>query len=107
LIAKVRSTNKALILFIFQFCTSFVALARGCGPWSGILVSSILCQHLDEMAVLIAGGRFWPRRAVDDEGEDLDLLVQRRRDKSSSADKARKWRKRNEAFDAPRFAAGP
>jgi transposase-like protein len=31
--------------------------------------------HLDEMAVLIAGRQFWLRRAVDDEGEILDLLV--------------------------------
>jgi transposase-like protein len=45
------------------------------------------------MAVRIAGGRFYPWRAVDDEGEALDLLVQWRRDKSSSADNARKWRK--------------
>jgi hypothetical protein len=29
------------------------------------------------MAVLIAGRRFWLWRAVDDEGEVLDLLVQR------------------------------
>jgi transposase-like protein len=36
--------------------------------------------HLDEMAVLIAGRRFWLSRAVDDEGEVLDLHVQRRRD---------------------------
>ena len=36
--------------------------------------------HLDEMAVLISGRQFWLWRAVDDEGEILDLLVQRRRD---------------------------
>jgi transposase-like protein len=36
--------------------------------------------HLDEMAVLIGGKRFWLWRAVDNEGEILDLLVQRRRD---------------------------
>ena len=36
--------------------------------------------HLDEMAALIGGKRFWLWRAVDDEGEVLDLLVQRRRD---------------------------
>jgi putative transposase len=37
--------------------------------------------HLDEMSVTIAGRQFWRWRAVDDEGEGLDLLVQRRRDK--------------------------
>jgi putative transposase len=40
--------------------------------------------HLDEMAVLIAGRRFWLWRAVDDEGEVLYLLVQRRRDKTAA-----------------------
>ena len=32
------------------------------------------------MAVTIGGRRFWLWRAVDDEGEVLDLLVQRRRE---------------------------
>jgi putative transposase len=41
--------------------------------------------HLDEMAVLISGRRFWLWRAVDDEGEVLDLLVQRRRDAKAAA----------------------
>ena len=41
--------------------------------------------HLDEMAVMIAGRRqFWLWRAVDDEGEVLDLLVQRGRDKAAA-----------------------
>src|ERR1700757_4745687 len=40
--------------------------------------------HLDEMAMMIAGRRFWLWRAVDDEGEVLDLLVQRRRDKAAA-----------------------
>ena len=35
--------------------------------------------HLDEMVVRIAGKRMYLWRAVDDEGEVLDLLVQRRR----------------------------
>ena len=35
--------------------------------------------HLDEMVVRIAGQRMYLWRAVDDEGEVLDLLVQRRR----------------------------
>src|SRR4029077_4005399 len=40
--------------------------------------------HLDEMAGMIAGRQFglWP--AVADEGELLDLLVQRRRDKAAA-----------------------
>lgn len=36
--------------------------------------------HLDEMVVTIGGKRMWLWRAVDDEGEVLDLVVQRRRD---------------------------
>src|SRR5436305_907749 len=36
--------------------------------------------HLDEMVVRIAGRRMYLWRAVDDEGEVLDMLVQRHRD---------------------------
>jgi putative transposase len=36
--------------------------------------------HLDEMVVWIAGQRMYLWRAVDHEGEVLDMLVQRRRD---------------------------
>jgi transposase-like protein len=36
--------------------------------------------HLDEMVVRIAGKRMYPWRAVDHEGEVLDMLVQRRGD---------------------------
>ena len=50
--------------------------------------------HLDEMAVLIAGRRFWLWRAVDDEGEVLDLLVQRRRDARAAAKLMRKLLKK-------------
>ncbi|MBI1393722.1 MAG: IS6 family transposase [Alphaproteobacteria bacterium] len=35
--------------------------------------------HLDEMVVRINGQRIWLWRAVDDEGEVLDMLVQKRR----------------------------
>ncbi len=37
--------------------------------------------HLDEMVVTIGGRRMYLWRAVDDEGEVLDILVQRRRTK--------------------------
>jgi transposase-like protein len=46
--------------------------------------------HLDEMAVMISGKQFWLWRAVDDEGEVLDLLVQRRRDKLAAIKLMRK-----------------
>jgi transposase-like protein len=50
--------------------------------------------HLDEMAVLIAGRQCWLWRAVDDEGEVLDLLVQRRRDKAAAVKLMRKLLKK-------------
>src|SRR4030081_2081354 len=40
--------------------------------------------HLDEMVVRIAGKRMYLWRAVDDEGEILNMLVQRRRDKRAA-----------------------
>jgi len=40
--------------------------------------------HLDEMVVRIAGKQHWLWRAVDDEGEMLDILVQTRRDKAAA-----------------------
>ena len=50
--------------------------------------------HLDEMAVMIAGRRFWLWRAVDGEGEVLDLLVQPRRDKAAAVKLMRKLLKK-------------
>jgi transposase-like protein len=50
--------------------------------------------HLDEMAVKIAGAQFWLWRAVDDEGEVLDLLVQRRRNKAAAVKLMRKLLKK-------------
>ena len=47
-----------------------------------ILIAAL--QHLDEMAVRIAGKRMYLWRAVDHEGEILDMLVQRRRDKRAA-----------------------
>src|SRR3712207_3818706 len=47
-------------------------------------------RHLDEMAVRIAGEQMYLWRAVDDEGEVLDVLVQRRRDKRAARKLMRK-----------------
>jgi len=46
------------------------------------------------MAVIIASKQFWLWRAVDDEGEVLDLLVQRRRDKAAAVKLMRKLMKK-------------
>ena len=40
--------------------------------------------HLDEMVVRINGQRMWMWRAVDKEGEVLDVLVQKRRNKTAA-----------------------
>jgi transposase-like protein len=40
--------------------------------------------HLDEMVVRIAGRRMYLSRAVDHEGEVLDMLIQRQRDSWAS-----------------------
>jgi len=40
--------------------------------------------HLDEMVAVIGGARIYLWRAVDDEGEVLDILVQKRRNKAAA-----------------------
>ena len=46
--------------------------------------------HLDEMVVRIGGRRMYLWRAVDDEGEVLDVLVQKRRNKAAALKLLRK-----------------
>ena len=50
--------------------------------------------HLDEMVVRIAGKRMYLWRAVDHEGEVLDMLVQRRRDSRAALRLMRKLLKK-------------
>src|SRR5919205_2300389 len=50
--------------------------------------------HLDEMVVRIAGKTVYLWRAVDHEGEVLDVLVQRRRDKAAALRLVRKLLKK-------------
>ena len=47
--------------------------------------------HLDEMLVRIDGQRMYLWRAVDDEGEVLDMLVQQRRNKAAALKLLRKF----------------
>ena len=47
------------------------------------------------MVVQIGGKRFWLWRAVDSEGEVLDILVQRRRDKAAAGKLMRKLLKKH------------
>src|ERR1700719_6780 len=50
--------------------------------------------HLDEMVVRIAGKRMYLWRAVDHEGEILDMLIQRRRDTQAALRLMRKLLKK-------------
>lgn len=50
--------------------------------------------HLDEMVIGIRGRHYWLWRAVDNEGEVLDFLVQRRRDAKAALKLLRKLLKR-------------
>ena len=50
--------------------------------------------HLDKMVVQIGGKRMWLWRAVDDEGEVLDMLVQKRRNTDAALRLLRKLLKR-------------
>lgn len=50
--------------------------------------------HLDEMVVTVGGKRFWLWRAVDSEGEVLDLLLQSRRNKTAAVRLMRKLLKK-------------
>src|SRR4030081_78447 len=64
--------------WVLKFGPGFARRLRRCRPrpsdrW-----------HLDEMVVRIAGKRMYLWRAVDHEGEILDVLVQRRRDKQAA-----------------------
>ena len=52
--------------------------------------------HLGEMVVKIRGERMWLWRAVDDEGEVLDMLVQKRRNTGAALRLLRKLPKRAE-----------
>ena len=58
--------------------------------------------HLDEMVVRIAGRRMYLWRAVDQEGEILDLLIQPRRDKRAAVRLMRKLLKKQGC--APKLA---
>jgi len=51
--------------------------------------------HLDEMVIRIRDRKYWLWRAVDDEGEVLDFLVQRRRSARSARKLLRKLMKKH------------
>src|SRR5213080_2086923 len=74
--------------WVLKFGPGFARRLRRCRPrpsdrW-----------HLDEMVVRIAGTRMYLWRAVDHEGEVLDMLVQRRRDSRAALRLMRKLLKK-------------
>lgn len=69
----IEVSNETVRRWFLKFGTQIAANLRKSRPRPND------CWHLDEMAVVICGERFWLWRAVDDEGEVLDFLVQRRR----------------------------
>src|SRR5271170_5193294 len=72
---EVEVTNETIRRWVLKFGSSVARNLRQARPvahdrW-----------HLDEMVVSIAGRQMYMWRAVDSEGEVLDILVQARRDK--------------------------
>jgi len=65
--------------------------------------------HLDEMVLKIRGERMWLWLGVDDEGEVLDMLVQRRRNTGAASRLLRKLLQRNgahpESFTTDKLAS--
>src|ERR1700720_3512814 len=70
------------------------ALAVGCSNSDrrslGDCDGAVLDRAIDEMVVRIAGKQMYLWRAVDHEGEVLEILVQRRRDRSAAVKLMRK-----------------
>jgi len=50
------------------------------GKYPAFAAATERSLHLDEMMISIRGSKYWLWRVVDNEGEVLDFLVQRRRD---------------------------
>ena len=69
----IEVSHETIRLWTLRFGTEYARrLRRTRGPCSNI-------WHLDELCLVINGQRGWLWRAVDDAGEVLDILVQRRR----------------------------
>src|SRR5688500_11694118 len=75
--------------WVLKFGTMFARRLRARRPRPGSQ------WHLDEMIVVICGRRLYLWRAVDDEGEVLDILVQKRRDKAAAVKLMRRLLKKH------------
>lgn len=73
-------------------CVTYEAIRYWCRKFSQTFANQIRRRrpqtghkwHLDEMRVLIKGKVFWLWRAVDEEGNVLDILMQSRRNKGAA-----------------------
>ena len=75
---RIEVSREAVRCWVIKFGPLIAAnLRRRRSPPTG-------CWHLDEMVVKISGQRMYLWRAVDDEGEVLDVLVQKRRNKAAA-----------------------
>jgi transposase-like protein len=80
----IEASREAVRCWVIKFGPLIAAnLRRRRAPPSGR-------WHLDEMVVKIGGRRMFLWRAVDDEGEVLDILVQKRRNKAAALKLLRK-----------------
>ena len=77
-------SNESIRRWVLKFGSAIARILRSIRPrphdrW-----------HLDEMVVSIGGQRMYMWRAVDGEGEVLDVLIQRSRDKAAALKLLRK-----------------
>jgi len=70
--------TKTIRRWVLEFGPAIARGPRQRRPWPGDR------WHLDEMVVRIAGRRMYLWRAVDQEDEILDLLIEPRRDKRAA-----------------------
>ncbi|UYW27484.1 IS6 family transposase [Methylorubrum extorquens] len=86
----IQATYETIRRWVFKFGPAFARNLRRLRP------RPASTWHLDEMVVSIQGRRMYLWRAVDSEGEVLDLLVEPRRDKAAAVKLMRKLIKKQE-----------
>jgi putative transposase len=80
------------LLFVRGMMVSYEAIRQWCRKFGQQYANQLRCQrprlgdkwHLDEGFLTINGERHYLRRAVDQRGRVLDILVQRRREKAAA-----------------------
>ena len=67
--------------WIWRWCDKFGARFAAQVKTTGRIAKT---WHLDEMFVRLRGGPYWLWRAVDEQGQELDILLQKRRDTAAA-----------------------